>query len=985
MAPLATAALALSIAIPPNLVSGAYIETQVVVGVNATSIERYAARELQRYVYQVSGRPPHIVTDLTNVHRPSFVVGQRHTNRLLKKLVADGHLKLSPKDPGPEGYVLKTIQIDGPPLLAIGGCDDVGCLYGVYGLLEDYYHVGFNLGGDILPAKNTDAAFPQVDERKSPAMAIRGILPWSNFPQSPAAYSWEDWKFILDQMAKMRFNFILVHNYNGERGHNEMFHNFAAGGLLSRVSMATARSGHGWHGPKWEINQYRYGADALFDDYDFGADCALHNETLSNEHTFRKGVALFQSLINHAHSRGIKVGLGLDIDVIPPEYGRPASDPEVVAARAAQIATDYADLDFLFCFQSEYPAKELSYHKAWRTLFMAFYSHLRMRVPEVRLVASGWGLDPNAIAGLPPDVICAPIAQYSDRFESGSLYGQREYWGCPWLERDYQSSQYYYPYNVHLSNTIEAYRDRAPNMKGLFALTWRLTDAVEPKLSFLSKAPWDAASRFKSASEIYRHYAEMNYGAEAAKEIVKIIGQNEPFACDSGECEGTPSFLPSNRRASTGLFRDKARSELAKANSQLAVIDKWIARSVAPEQRRRLELLRCRIAATRDHIDLNQNFQHYQWANLPGAMESWVQNFTHRVTDISSLGNVVSVQNRYVQLQSVAKENNLRAKQPVKSPAQVVARGTPVGAVITWKNEQPETSGYHVYRNGKRINTLPISPLKNTFTDNGSGSFRYTITALGTNDTESPHSIPAHCEAGSKDRTAPYIIVISPPASLLLGQSVPIKVRLLDGRSYESLSARLLYRQPGQSNWRKLNMRRRARAVFAAAIPPADMNSEGLEYFIEACDGDNTACFPPSAPGRTLSVIACQAENNATPAPPSNPGSSGQTLSWTSASGSVLSYRIYRASDSDFQPGPENFLTYVAKDTTTFTDNGLDFDSHPLQGTRFYRISAMDKAGNESMPTASVPVLFGSEVRGEPPRGSVPGPEGAHSNRTAEE
>ena len=204
--------------------------------------------------------------------------------------------------------------------LVIAGSDEVGCLYGVYGLLEDYYEVAFYLGGDVLPDRKTPLRLPDVDERKKPAVAIRGFLPWTNFPQSATSYSWQDWKFILDQMAKMRMNFLHIHNYNGEASHNEMFHNVIYNGITPRVWMATARSGHAWGGrPGWDPNQYRFGASDLFDDYDFGADCARHNENLSNEDAFRKGVSEFQKVIAYAHTRGVKIGLGLDIDLLPPE------------------------------------------------------------------------------------------------------------------------------------------------------------------------------------------------------------------------------------------------------------------------------------------------------------------------------------------------------------------------------------------------------------------------------------------------------------------------------------------------------------------------------------------------------------------------------------------------------------------------------------------------------------------------------------------
>ena len=132
--------------------------------------------------------------------------------------------------PGRRAIVLKKVTVAGQEIMVIGGSDAEGCLYGVYGLLEDHYGIGFYLGGDVLPDKKAPLVLPAVDERKTPAVAIRGFLPWTNFPQSATFYSWDDWRFIIDQAAKMRINFIHIHNYNGESGHNEPFHNFEVSG-----------------------------------------------------------------------------------------------------------------------------------------------------------------------------------------------------------------------------------------------------------------------------------------------------------------------------------------------------------------------------------------------------------------------------------------------------------------------------------------------------------------------------------------------------------------------------------------------------------------------------------------------------------------------------------------------------------------------------------------------------------------------------------
>lgn len=1053
----------------------------IVIGGNASPMESYAARELQRYIYQISGSLLEITSGAGNITAPTFLLGQSETNLAIKSLVDAHQINVSRTDPGPQGYVLKKLQVSGQSVIVIAGSDDVGCLYGVYGLLEDHYMIGFYLGGDVLPDKQSALAWPDVDERKVPTMYIRGFLPWTNFPQSATVYSWEDWKFIIDQMAKMRLNFINIHNYNGELGHNEMYHNFTLNGFTSRVWMATARTGHKWACPPWDVNKYLFGASDLFDDYDFGADCALHNETLSNDQIFRKSVSLFQKVIAYAHTRGVKVGLGLDIDLIPPEYYAKADDPRVVSARVDQLARDYPNLDYVLCFQSEIVGKNEGFYRTWRTIFDGFYRGITDRMPRTRIAVAGWGLEPASIATLPRDVICAPISYYSDKCESGAIYGDREYWGCPWLERDFNSSEYYYPYNMNLSNTIEAYDNRAPNMKGFYCLTWRLTDAVEAKMWYVSKAPWDDRKTLTSSKAVYHDYAVLNYGKEAADEITAIINQNEPYASDFGECRATPGFdrdqneyllnirqfkfnaddsaktltyLASNFSAQDGIqrapsseggecvgyinagdwirfdslklpvessmfeariasatdggtielrldslggaligtlavsatgdwqkwqtqriaitavkgqhrlfmrfrHRDDIPTEYAKALAQIATIDAWIARSTSSSHRHRLGLLRSRIGAAKAHIELNDLFEHYRWEDLPGATASWTSNFVNRVSDISSLGNVMSMQNRFIQLNYVAKENTLRSAQLVKAPSSVLARGTCKGAVVSWKNEEPNAVGFNVYRSGRKLNVSPLPYSANTLTDNADGSFKYTVTAVNTEGIESPSSVPAACSAGNSDKIPPRIVIISPPGSVPESQAVWVKARVLDNRTHESITATIFFRTPGQFQWIRRIMQRKTKSVFTAQLSANDYSSHGLEYYIEATDGDNVGVYPVSAPGMTLQVTVYGNKPSTPPESPIHTGVKSTRITWSPPASVAHWYKIYRGTARDFKPGPSNFVTYVDAKTTSFRDGAEDFGGKKLKGTYYYKVTAVDALDNESAPSSAAKVSYG--------------------------
>lgn len=52
------------------------------------------------------------------------------------------------------------------------------------------------------------AHLPVINDVRTPQMRIRGFLPWTNFPQSATIYSWNDWRYVIDQAAKMRMNLL---------------------------------------------------------------------------------------------------------------------------------------------------------------------------------------------------------------------------------------------------------------------------------------------------------------------------------------------------------------------------------------------------------------------------------------------------------------------------------------------------------------------------------------------------------------------------------------------------------------------------------------------------------------------------------------------------------------------------------------------------------------------------------------------------------
>ena len=1067
------ASLIFSISLLLSCVSFAASPQTIYLNPEASDLEQYAAKELQRYLYHLS-RELLPISQSDKITTPGFLIATLE-NKSIRDILSN-----TPA-PGEQGYILKTLDLDQNKILLITSPEPIGCLYGVYGLLEDHFNVSFYFSGDVFPTEKTVLQIPTLNETITPAVHIRGVLPWTNFPQSATSYSIEDWKFVIDQMARMRMNLLNIHNYFGFGTTEEMFHNFILDDQIARVWFATAATGHVWGGqPGWDVNKYQFGAADLFDDYDFGSDSALHNENLDNYNTFRKGVSLFQQVINYAHKRGVKIALGIEFGIIPQSYGQiKPEDPKIIQARCSQIIHDYPDLDYLICYQFENP--ELEAIRLWLDSFNQVYALMKQNAPQIKLAVSGWGLTAQQVIDVPQDVIVAPIAHYSPGCESGEIYGDREYWGCPWLETDGLSSMYYYPYAQPLQSTIDSWLNRHENMKGFQCLTWRLTDGVDAKTKYIADAPWH--DRFKTSQQVYHEYASENYGTKSADLLTTIIDNNEPFASDWGECQFTPPFedpaanaknvlniyafsfaegiTPENRInadsytakngtqnapcseggqcigyidsgnwlkfenirfENTGKFTariaaiadggqisihlddpnsqpigtvnavntndwqkwtnvtgpinptegthdvylkfgtvSRSTTELRKAQKQLEIIDQCISIAQSPEQKRRLEKLRMRIAAARDHIILNTKFQKYNFADLPGQMPSWEQNFIYRVDDISSLGTVVSTQNRYVQINYMLKvkalRNTLHQQNNLSSllqpPSNVQARGTTEGSVITWTNELLAARGFNIYRNDLKINDQPLPSYTRTFKDKADGSFNYYVTALTWNDIETQKSIPAACSAGSADNQPPHIVLISPPTSAAKGQPFEIKARLLDNRTHQNITADLHYRAPGQPKWQTLTMTRKVKAIFTASLPTDKFDI--LEYYISASDGTSTSTLPVSAPAQTLSTVISKTETAANLEKPKLKAEN-KTLTWQTNNKTTHLYRIYRSRNKNFKTAPHTFLTYLAAVTESYKETGVDLLGQPLQGNWYYRITAVDIEGFESKPSNTVKI-----------------------------
>jgi len=189
----------------------------IVLGDNATVIERHAAEELAKYVKAMSGATLPIVTGDggrgTGRERTAILIGRAETNPLIADLVQQGHVKLSADDPGLDGFIIKTYAPTLPrshaPTLVLGGSMDRATLYAVYHFLERFCDVGFFWDGDYIPTRKT-ISLPPCDVVERPHFRIRQYLQGCALGYTTAYWEWEDWQRELDWMAKRYQNTMMV-------------------------------------------------------------------------------------------------------------------------------------------------------------------------------------------------------------------------------------------------------------------------------------------------------------------------------------------------------------------------------------------------------------------------------------------------------------------------------------------------------------------------------------------------------------------------------------------------------------------------------------------------------------------------------------------------------------------------------------------------------------------------------------------------------
>lgn len=502
--------------------SGFEFGRPVVHAAGASELERLAAREVRRYLYLRTGRllPVESATATgAGATRAAVVVG-RQDRPLVQSLLAAGGLPAL----GEQEFWLRTVKPKRERIWVLAGGSDPATLHAAYRFAE-HLGVRFHLHGDVVPDAPLTTV-PMLNERPSPVFALRGLVPFHDFPEGPDWWNRDDYQAVLGQMAKLRLNFLGLHTYLDAAPHAEPTvwigpeSEFTTGGRVVASYPASYNNtlrheaiGMNWGYSAKPTGAYTHGAALLFDRDGFGADCLLGHlpvprEPADCDAVFNATGEMLREACGLARRLGVRTCVGTEVPLRLPgalqarlrAAGRDPADPAVIQSIYEGMFRRIAalhPLDYYWFWTPEQwtwsgvPEAEVA--RVVADLKLAVAAHAAVR-PPFQLATCGWVLGPaqdrtRFDRALPPEVASSALNRemgWARVDRAFAALRSRNTWAVPWLEDDPGLTA---PQLWAGRLRRDAADAAAYGCDGLFGLHWR-TRSLAPNLAALAQAGW---------------------------------------------------------------------------------------------------------------------------------------------------------------------------------------------------------------------------------------------------------------------------------------------------------------------------------------------------------------------------------------------------------------------------------------------------------------------------------------------------------------
>jgi len=576
----------------------------IVVGHPAIS-EQLAIVDLQRYLAQVTGEVPGILapSEWKKQPRPAIIAGNPSTNDLLAAT------PLKDTTLSDQGYLLAHARLEHTDVVCVMGRTPIGTVNAIYGLLRELGYAFF-LGSEALPTSLPNR-LPLSPVIRNPALAVRGVLPWYNFFNSPTTWDPIDHRAFADQLIRSGANFVGFHTYD-----QEPFAAYEEGGRMKWGGRLLNTRQPTWGTHPMPAKDFAFDTDKMFADDYFGA---ASTHTASDADTaIRLEQNILRDALDYAAKRGLKTCLGFEMNGDPTQ----PSDREVFLKRINRILDQYPSLDYLWIWQPETqgaqgyaasynqhilrdtltPGSSLeAYGIARRPVFKRIVERttgerpffqdnetgrtaralegarleqfarlalraINRRLNPPRLVISGWGGDERLLSAeyyegldklLPSDVVFSSLDHIWPRTRVDTVYHDlppaRQRWPIPWLELDgdqWHPQPWVHPYEQMMHDVHRG------GSQGILGIHWRTRD-IEENFAFLVDSAWQPGL---TSGEFFARLAQRCYPPRIAPDMAIIhseldrLGYRWVGGAGQAEC-GTFDWGPGTKEKADALER----------------------------------------------------------------------------------------------------------------------------------------------------------------------------------------------------------------------------------------------------------------------------------------------------------------------------------------------------------------------------------------------------------------------------------------------
>ncbi|MBN1342131.1 MAG: hypothetical protein JXQ73_05600 [Phycisphaerae bacterium] len=351
----------------------------ILVAPDAPPIERFAAKELGEYVRKIYGIEPDQPADPKAYRGALYLVGSPKTSpHVANALEPNGWPTVSD-----QGIVLKRVRSDGKTALIVGGGSPVATLWAVYELAERW-GVTYLLHGDVLPSEPDPQSVvgltvPAEDIVMEPALRIRWWRTVNDFACGPESWGMADYRVVLPQLAKMKFNRIFLSLWPWQPF------------LDPQVKDIRRKQAYLWFNYHYPITDDMPGRRAFGDIEEFWNPDLPRGA--SYDEFVKAGIRHCHEIIDLAQGLGMRCGVTADLVTYPPEFApllkdpkqvhqlasmtvgpgpkTPIEDPDITTLAGAFLKATvdtYPQCDWVLLGMPEFRAWSDHYERAWKAL-----------------------------------------------------------------------------------------------------------------------------------------------------------------------------------------------------------------------------------------------------------------------------------------------------------------------------------------------------------------------------------------------------------------------------------------------------------------------------------------------------------------------------------------------------------------------------------------------------------------------------------------